>query len=189
MCSSTRRRAAGLSLIEVVVFVVVLGIAFVGTLMLYNKVTETSVDPVIRKQTLAIAASLLEEIELRAFTDCDPDDPNVFTPGGPCTIPETIGPHEPSANAENRYADPRFDNVNDYHGFSMAGANIRGADGSFVGGLADYQVDQVTVANAGGDFGFAADAVLLITVTARHNPTGVAVSLQGYRFRYAPNSP
>ena len=46
----------------------------------------------------------------------------------------------------------------------------------------------MTVANAGGDFGLPADAVLLITVTARHT-SGVAVTLQGYRFRYAPNSP
>ena len=188
--SIPKRRAAGLSLIEVVVFIVILGIAFVGMLMLYNKVTEASVDPVLRKQTLAIAASLLEEIELRAFTYCDPNDANVYTAAnsGACTNAETIGPNEPAANAETRYAEPRFDNVNDYHGFSMAGANIRGADGSFVGGLADYSV-AVTVANAGADFGLAADAALLITVAATHAPTGVAVSLQGYRFRYAPNSP
>lgn len=175
-----------MSLIEVVVFIVVLGIGIAGTVVLFNQVTESSVDPVVRKQTLAIAASLLEEIELRPFTTCDPDDPNVFGPG-PCTTPEVIGP-----DGETRYAAPGFDNVNDYHGFSMAAANIRGADGTFITGLGDYAVDPVTVQNAGGVAPFAgipADEVLLITVTARHMPTGVAVSLQGYRFRYAPNSP
>jgi MSHA pilin protein MshD len=179
-----------MSLIEVVVFIIVLGLGIAGITVLFGKLTESSVDPVVRKQTLAIAASLLEEIELRPFTLCDPDDPNVYGPG-PCAIAEGIGPNEPAAGNETRYADPRFDNVNDYHGFSMAGANIRGADGSFLSGLANYSVS-VTVATAGGDFGLAADEVLLITVTATHSPAGGAVttvSLQGYRFRYAPNSP
>ena len=82
-----------MSLIEVVVFIVVLGIAFAGILALYNRLTSASVDPLVRKQALAIASSLLEEIELRAFTYCDPDDANVYTatgsPGGGCTVDET----------------------------------------------------------------------------------------------------
>jgi MSHA pilin protein MshD len=176
-----------MSLIEVVVFIVVLGIGITGTVILFNQVTKASVDPMVRKQALALSSSLLEEIELRAFTICDPDDPNVFGPG-PCTTPEVIGPNEPSANAESRYALPLFDNVNDYHGFSMADATIRGADGSNVAGLNGYSVS-VTVADAGADFGLAAAEALLITVTTVHAGTGVTVSLQGYRFRYAPNSP
>jgi MSHA pilin protein MshD len=175
-----------MSLIEVVVFIVVLAIGIVGTVVLYNQVTQASVDPMVRKQTLALASSLLEEIELRGFTYCDPDDPTVFTAtqASDCTTPEAIGP-----DGESRYADPRFDNVNDYHGFSMAGANIKGVDGQGIPNLSSYSVLPVSVANAGGDFGLAADEVLLITVTAQHVPTGVTVSLQGYRFRYAPNSP
>ncbi len=92
MCA--RHRSAGFSLIEVVVFIVVLGIAFVGMLILYNRVTSASVDPMVRKQALAIASSLLEEIELRAYTFCDPDDPNVYTATSTagCTTIEAIGP-------------------------------------------------------------------------------------------------
>ena len=190
MCSATSRRSAGMSLIEVVVFIVVLGIGIAGTVILFNQLTSASVDPLVRKQALALSNSLLEEIELRAFTYCDPDDAAVFTAGNPgaCTTAESIGPNEPSANAETRYAVPLFDNVNDYDGFSMAGASIRGADGSTVGGLNGYSVS-VTVANAGADFGLAAAEALLITVTTVHAGTGTTVSLQGYRFRYAPNSP
>lgn len=188
MCSRAPRPQSGMSLIEVVVFIVVLGLALAGMMILFSQATRASVDPLVRKQTLAIASSLLEEIELRPFTLCDPDDPNVFIPGATCTTPEVIGPNEPAANAESRYVVPLFDNVNDYHGFSMADANIRGADGSTVGGLTGYSVS-VSVANAGADFGLAADAVLLITVTSAHSGTGTTVSLQGYRFRYAPNSP
>jgi len=173
-----------MSLIEVVVFIVVLGLALAGVMILYSQATRASADPLVRKQTLAIASSLLEEIELRPFTYCDPDDAKVYTATGTgdCTSVERIGPEA----GETR---DTFDNVNDYDGFSMADGNIKGADGQVVPSLAGYSVT-VSVANAGGDFaGFAADAVLLITVTSTHAGTGTTVSLQGYRFRYAPNSP
>src|SRR5712671_958700 len=122
------RRQAGLSLIEVVIFIVVLGIGFTGMLVLYNQMTRGSVDPLVRKQALAIASSLLEEIELRAFTFCDPDDPNVYTAGSAaaCTIAEVLPSCPPGGpaneQAETRYGAVRFDNVNDYNCFSMTGS-------------------------------------------------------------------
>lgn len=187
---SSKRRSLGISLIEVVVFIVVLGIGIAGIVTLYSQLTVASVDPLVRKQALAIAVSMLEEIQLRGFTFCDPDDPNVYTaPLTPCTIPETSGPNEPTPNAETRYAEPRFDNVNDYHGFSMSGANIRDVTNTVISGLEAYAVS-VTVADAGGDLpdvSTAADALRIsVAVTG---PAGVNVSLQGYRLRYAPNTP
>src|SRR5574338_132815 len=86
-----RGRSRGLSLLEVVVFVVVLAVGFAGVLILYNQATRASVDPLIRKQALAIAQSLLEEIELHPYTYCDPDDANVYTASstaGCATMPE-----------------------------------------------------------------------------------------------------
>ena len=121
MCSKRTQR--GLSLIEVVVFIVVLGIAFAGMLILFNQVTKASVDPLVRKQTLAIAASLLEEIELKPFTFCDPDDANVYIAGSVCTIAEVVpgcGVAPANEQVESRYAAAtRFDNVNDYNCFEM----------------------------------------------------------------------
>ena len=185
---SSRRRHGGLSLLEVVVFIVVLGIAFVGMLTLFNRVTTASVDPLVRKQALALASSMLEEVELRAFTYCDPDDANVYTAGNAagCATAETIG----AEAGETRYATPRFDNVNDYNGFGMSGASILSADGQPVAGLTGYSVN-VTVANiAPGELPSVADVndALRVTVTVTA-PAGVNVSLQGYRLRYAPNAP
>jgi MSHA pilin protein MshD len=187
MCN--RRRAAGMSLIEVVVFIIVLAVGFTGILMLYNRATSASVDPLVRKQALAIAASLLEEIELRGFTYCDPDDANVYTAAnsGACTTPEAIGPE----GGETRYAEPRFDNVSDYDGFTMAGANIKNIDGTTISGLTDYSVSVTVAQIAANELGASVPASegLRITVTATHVPTGTTVSLQGYRLRYAPNTP
>lgn len=185
-------------------FIVVLGVAFAGMLILYNQVTRSSVDPLVRKQALAIAQALLEEIELMPFTYCDPDDANVTSasaasvgPGGCATTPEAVG----AEGAETRYSNTqRFDNVSDYAGFCMgtgtpacASPNnvITTASGTPVPGLADYRVDVAVAAITPADNipGVPLDAGLRITVTATHVPTGTAASLIGYRFRYAPNSP
>ena len=193
---SNKRRQRGMSLIEVVVFIIVLGIGFAGMLVLYNQVTKASVDPMVRKQALAIASALLEEIELRASTYCDPDDPNVFTAtsAAGCTIAEVVPnlPGTPNEQAETRYADPRFDNVNDYHGFAMGFGAIRTIDDPTpIPGLGNYSVlasvQNIAVNELGA--GVPTTEALRITVTATHQPTGIAVSLQGYRLRYAPNSP
>lgn len=192
-----RRRAGGLSLLEVVIFIVVLAVGFAGILILYNQVTRASADPLVRKQALAIAQSLLEEIELHPYTYCDPDDANVYTASstaGCASLPENNFAPE----GEGRYANPRFDNVNDYNGFCMgpgtpacADALVTTAANAAIAQLADYRVD-VAVAQV-----TATDAIpavpladgLRITVTARHVPSGTTVSLDGYRLRYAPNSP
>ena len=191
----SKDRQGGFSLIEVVVFIVVLGIAFVGMAILYNRVTTASVDPMVRKQALAIASSLLEEIELRAFTFCDPDDPNVYTATGPpptgCTTVEGIG----TEGGETRYSVPRFDNVSDYDNFKMGSGqtdpDIKTAAGTTIPDLANYSVSvtvaQIAASELGADV--PATEALRITVTATHVPTGTNVTLQGYRVRYAPNSP
>jgi len=198
---SNKRQQMGMSLIEVVVFIIVLGIGFAGMLVLYNQVTRSSVDPMVRKQALAIASSLLEEIELHAFTFCDPDDSKVYTATAAtateCTSAayiENLGADTlPSSTAETRYADPRFDNVNDYNGFTMGagtGNPMLAIDSTPIVGLDDYRID-VAIVNAGGELLTVAlpEDALRITVTVQHLPTGLSVSLQGYRLRYAPNSP
>ncbi len=182
--SSSRQQ--GLSLIEVVVFIVVLGIGMAGMAVIYNQLTLSSVDPMVRKQAVAIANSLMEEIQLRPFTLCDPDDPNVFTAPTPaCGTPEGVG----AEGAETRYGPTFYDNVSDYDTFSMIGS-IQDIGNNTIAGLGGYEA-RVAIVNAGADFPGAvpADAALRIAVTVRHPPTNVEVRLQGYRLRYAPNSP
>ena len=183
MCN---RRERGLSLIEVVVFIVVLGIGMAAVAVIYNQIAVASVDPLVRRQTVAIANSLTEEIQLRPFTYCDPDDAAVFTAANPagCGVPEGLG----AEGGETRYGTPRYDNVNDYHGFGMLGS-IQDFSNATISGLAGYSA-QVSVSNGGTDFPAAVPAAeaLRITVTVT-GPANVQVVLQGYRLRYAPNSP
>lgn len=195
-----------MTLIEVVVFIVVLGIGIAGALMLFNQLTKASVDPMIRKQAIALASSVLEEIELKSFTFCDPDEPAVYTAtaasaaqcGGAATHVENIGPENFGAGNEDRYtALNRFDNVSDYNGFAMGSGqtdpNVRTADNTPIAALADYSVVVTVAAISANELGATIPTVtteaLRITVVATHVPTGTVVSLQGYRTLYAPNSP
>ena len=180
-------RQLGLSLVEVVVFIVVLGIGLAGMAVVYNQLTLASVDPVVRKQAVAIANSLMEEILLRPFTYCDPDDAAVFTAASPagCTTPEVIG----AEGGETRYGPAVvFDNVSDYGAFAPMVGSIQDVNGNTVTGLTGYTAS-VAVAAAGGDFpAVPADDALLITVSVS-GPANMSVILKGYRLRYAPNSP
>ncbi|HSG99542.1 MAG TPA: hypothetical protein VLB27_05805 [candidate division Zixibacteria bacterium] len=72
-CSS-RRRPLGLSLVELIVFIVIVGAAIAGIIGVISVTTQSSADPVIRKQALAIAEAFLEEVQLQPFTVCDADD-------------------------------------------------------------------------------------------------------------------
>jgi MSHA pilin protein MshD len=185
--SSSRER--GLSLIEVVVFIVVLGIGLAGMAVLYNQLTKASVDPLVRKQAVAIANSLMEEVQLQPFTFCDPDDPAVFTAANSaaCATPEVIG----TEGGETRYSTTtRFDNVSDYAAFPAMSGSIQDIYNNTIAGLTGYSAT-VAVAEASADFPAGTVPVneaLRITVTV-DGPTNVHVVLQGYRLRYAPNSP
>lgn len=80
MCTSSRsRRQSGFSLIEVIIYIVVVSIGLVGILLVMNTVVKSSADPMVRKQAVALADSILEEILLKNFTD--PDGTNVGETG------------------------------------------------------------------------------------------------------------
>lgn len=181
---SVLRRSRGLTLIELLLFIVVVSIALAALLKVFVTATTASADPMIRRQQLAIAESLLSEVELMPFTWCDPDDANVEQAASTadCTTAEAIGPE----SGETRYGPSYFDNVNDYAGFSMTG--IRDLSNAAVSGLAGYAAS-VTVAAATLDsLTTASGDALQITVTVT-GPDASTLVLQGWRTRYAPKSP
>src|SRR5512145_118066 len=83
----------GVSLIELIMFIVIISVALTGILLVMNIVTRSSADPLVHKQALAIAESLLEEVELMPFTFCDPDDASAVTATSTaeCTTVEVAG--------------------------------------------------------------------------------------------------
>ena len=180
-----RNRTRGISLIELVMFIVIVGLALAGVLLVMSTVTKSSADPLVRKQALAAAESLLEEIELQAFTYCLPTDPLASTATSASGCTGGVAGSEDTLPATTRVAsapNPRdANNVSDYTNFSMS--PIADIAGSTVPNLAGYSAS-VKIVQAGATFSLPAADVLQIDVRVQSGPTDL--TLTGYRFRYAP---
>jgi len=181
MCAAIDRQR-GVSLVELIIFIVVVGVAVAGVVAALRLGAATSTDPMVHKQALAIAEALLEEVELQPFTYCDPDDAAAATALNPaaCATPEGIGPE-----GETRAGPPAFDNVSDYH--NPAAVPISGIDGAAIAGLGAYTAVITVTAQDFGGITAASGEALLIRVQV-NGPSNVTVVLDGYRTRYAPNA-
>jgi MSHA pilin protein MshD len=182
--SLPHRARRGLSLIELLMFIGIVSIALAALLRVFVQSTSASADPVLRRQALAIAESLMEEVQLMPLTWCDSEDATVdtATSAAGCTgAADAIGPEA----GESRMTLPSFDHVNDYHGFTMNG--ITDLTGAAIPGLAVYNASVAVAADTLHSITAASGDALRITVTVT-GPGGTSVVLQGYRSRHAPNA-
>jgi MSHA pilin protein MshD len=170
----------GISLIEMIMFIIIVSIGVVALLAVFSTTVRKSADPMIQKQMLAIAEALLEEVESKPFTYCDPDDANATTASsaaGCATTPEVMGPD----GAETRSGATPFDNVNDY------GPSLTINPFTDITGTTTIPGYAATVAVAASALnGIAASDALQITVTVT-GPGNKTLTLQGHRTLYAPN--
>jgi MSHA pilin protein MshD len=65
------RRQGGFTLVELVIFIVIVSVGIAGILLVMNTVVASSADPMVRKQALALADSILEEILQKDYADPD----------------------------------------------------------------------------------------------------------------------
>lgn len=149
----TRQR--GFTLIEVILFIVIVGVGVAGVLSVFNRSVSASADPMVRKQTLAIAESMLEEIMLKEFAD--PDGSNAGETGR-----------------------SNWDNVADYNGYATT-TGIVDPQGAAMPGLNSYNVQSVVVAaaTAADNANLVTAGALKVTVNIT-GPQGV-ITLVGYR--------
>ncbi len=173
---------SGFTLIELVMFIVIVGVGLAGVLLGVNQATAAGSDPMVRKQMLAIAQSMMEEVQLQAFTYCDPDDPAVETAASAasCTTSEAA-----PTPGEGRFSTPQFDNVMDYNGYSMS--PVVDITNSSVAGLSGYSASVSVQTAALGTIAAGSGDALKITVTV-NGPNGATFTLDGWRTRYAPNA-
>ncbi len=151
-----RLRQAGATLIELVVSIVIVGIAAGGVLLVFHQTVRHSADPMVLHQAVAIGEAYLEEILPKQFSD--PDQP------------ESGGPEA----GETR---PTYDDVNDYDGLTNVGALDQ--DNNPIVGLEAYTIS-VTVGTQPLP-GIANALRVDVQVTG---PNEVNVTLSGYRTDY-----
>lgn len=167
----------GITLIEQIVFIMIVSVGVVALVSTLNPMILASTDPMRTKQMVAIAEGLLNEIMHQPFTWCDLDDLNASTAQSyaGCTTPQNTGTH---AGGEVRGT---YDNVDDYGG-NPPMVNVTDATGNYV--MAGYTAS-VAIARVGTTLGLADNtAALSVTVTVSFGAENFA--LTGYRFRYAP---
>lgn len=111
MCTS-KRPQQGFTLIELIIFIVVVGVGVAGILSVYTTSIKSSADPMVRKQALAIAESLLEEIVQKEYAD---------PTGGYTGASRTL-----------------FDDVDDYNNYTSA--TIVDGAGNTIAGLTQYSI-------------------------------------------------
>jgi MSHA pilin protein MshD len=153
---SRRRAQAGVNMVELIIAIVVIGIACTGVLLVFAQTVRFSADPMIQTQALAIAEATLDEILARPLNDPSGGESGGSEEGSPST-------------AANR---PLLDDVQDYDGLSNSPP--QGQDGSVADfapadgepDLAGYQID--------------------VDVTPGVAVNGVAMARVDVRVRFAP---
>ncbi len=155
------RRDDGFTLIELVVTLVVLGIAATALLSVFTSTVRGSADPVIQQQATTIAEAYVEEILLQAFADpTDPEQGAASTEAG--EISRAL-----------------FDDVQDYN--HLGTTQVRDQNDNPIAALAAYSVT-VSVTGAALNTVPAADS-MRIRVTVSH-PAIAPIALVAYRTNY-----
>lgn len=155
MCT---RRARGFTLIELIVFIVIVSVALAAILNVLSQAAGRSADPVAPKQAMLVAESMLEEILLKPYTN----------PAG--------GYAAACPSACNRAA---FDNVGDYHRYASSGVFSLDDLSTPVPGLGGYAVQVDVAADAVSATGNSAAGLRVRVDVTVH---GTTYSLTGYRF-------
>lgn len=110
------RRSAGVTLVELIVALVIIGVALAGMVAVYTATTRSSTDPVLVQQMEAIADNMMEEILMKPFAR---------QPGMPV----------PAAADRASY-----NTVSDYDGYGATLQGIRDVEGNQIPGLERYSV-------------------------------------------------
>ena len=166
---STRRRCRGVTLIELIVFIIVVSVGLVGIVSVFDLSVKSSGDPLQQKQMLAIAEAMMEEVMLKDYADT----------GGSCTSGTT-----PSCNPSSIADRPNYSAIDHYSGYNSQPASY--ALGDAPGSPSNPELASYTV-TVGIDKGVAVGSVLAgqaakITVTVAVGAN--ALNLIGYRTNY-----
>ena len=105
-----KRHMAGVTLVELVIAIAIVGIALAGLVAAYNRASLASTDPLITQQMLAIGETMMEEVMLKPYV----------------------------GNGIRESARAQYDELDDYAGYTRQ--RVTGVDGSAIAGLERYTI-------------------------------------------------
>lgn len=182
MSPPTQWRHSGMTLIELIVFIVIVSVALVGILTALNVTVFRSADPIVQKQAQALAEGLLEEIQTGYFAYCDGADSQLkyATAAASCasTSGDTYGPEI----GETR----PYDTVKDYASAAGTATSLNSVlpNESGISSPSGYSASVTIAPVALGDITLASGDALLIRVSVTAgNVTAIA---EGFKTRQVP---
>lgn len=111
-------RATGVTLVELVIVILILGIALTGVTQMLGDLTVRGASTYEDTRAIELAESLISEIRSRRFDENSPVNGvppcDGLSGDRPCTASEEFGPD--NAEASIPYSRNLFDDVDDYHG-------------------------------------------------------------------------
>jgi len=146
----------GFTLIEMIVFIVVISVALGTFIKVIAAATANSVDPVFKVTALQKAQSQLDAVLARKFDESTPV-------GGIPACDTLLG-----VPCSGITSDADFDDVGDFNGFSQT-------SGAYT--------TTVSVSNAGSQLGISNNAARLITVNVTL-PSGDSITLSAYKVNF-----
>lgn len=180
MMSRAPPRQAGLTLIELIIFIVIVSVGIAGILTVLNITVWHSSDPLVQKQAQALAEGLLEEIETGYFAYCDGADANMKygnSTNGLCAT-DTYGPK----SGETR----PYDSVIHYASAANAATPLDPSlSEASVSAPTGYSASVTIGPAALGDITLASGDALLIRVTVA-GPGSTQAIAEGFKTRQVP---
>ncbi len=123
----------GISLIELVIFIVIVSVALTAIILVYINTTRYSADPMLRIRSVELAQSTLEEILLKKYDENTPAGGGcVRFPAGnsrcPAGKPDASAQTAASFGSEAGETRATYNDVDDYHNLLYCGQNVAPAD-------------------------------------------------------------
>ncbi|GAB2838772.1 hypothetical protein GCM10027277_02130 [Pseudoduganella ginsengisoli] len=149
------KRQAGVTLVELIIAIVIIGIAVAGVMQVFRVTVVGSADPILQKQLRAVAEGMMDEIQRQPFAAT-------------------------ANNAASGCARDTFNDVLDYNNY--APGKICLVTGDEVTELSGMTISVTVVADSALGIATAGDAYLITVTTAKN---GNVFSLRGWRANYA----
>ncbi|MGH1469853.1 MAG: type IV pilus modification PilV family protein [Cellvibrionaceae bacterium] len=159
MCIDHLKNQQGVTLIETIVFIVVIGITLTAMVNVFTQYLGNSVDPIVQIRALECAQTKLDEITARRFDENSPT-------GG---VPPCGSAESGAISCAGIMSDSALDDVGDFHGIT----DSNNPDCTSV----------VTVVEAGSDLGMVNNQARRITVNTTSSGGGSA-TLTTYRTNF-----
>ena len=160
--ATSRQRQLGLTLIELIMFIIIVSVGIAGILLVMNVSVKSSAAPMLRKQAVAMAEAILDEVLAKDYVN----------PAGGFTEIDFV-------NCTGR---PQYDDVDDYACFGGAPATavIRGDSTLGATSIAALNSYSATVSVAAVPVSGATMKKVTVTVTGGAE----IIQLFGYRANY-----